>query len=225
MKHITISYITSIIFVLIFVENFQVMANESFFPTVKQFEKKIHLVDNKTTELKTKIFGTDEIPIYLLECYLNAYSHEDKDFDYSGDFECRLTSLYSKDSYSTLLTEVNNQTRDWQSRGRFFVEDLIGSCGIYPEYGKIRNFRLRNMNLTIEVGDLNIDTGSSAKNQPFNRDRVKDLFLTVKVASDMSATSEIAEPPKYLEPPNLHPEDVILSCIQRNTIEDPRPAT
>ena len=50
----------------------------------------------------------------------------DPDFDYSGDFECRLSSVGDHDTYSTLLTEDAHQNRDWESRGRFFSADRSG---------------------------------------------------------------------------------------------------
>jgi hypothetical protein len=186
------------------------VANEKThsWPAIRPIEKTFHFVDHRYMVGKLQIVGQNGAPLYLLECFLNAYGHEDRDFDYSGDFECRLTSLYSKETYSTLLTEDKEQTRDWQSRGRFFVEDLVGSCAEYPEYGRIRHFRLRNMSITIEIKDFQIELGSSATNIPWNRDRIKELDLIVTVASDMTATTEIAEPTKYIEPPRLHPENI-----------------
>jgi hypothetical protein len=175
--------------------------------TIQPLENKFHFVDHRDMEGKVQIIGQNREPLYLLECYLNAYDHEDRDFDYSGDFECRLTSLYSKETYSTLLTEDQNQVRDWQSRGRFLVQDLSGRCAEYPEYGKIRHFRLRKMNITIEIKNFKLEKGSSVNNSPINRDRIKELDLIVTVEPDNTATTEIAEPTKYIEPPRLHPEN------------------
>jgi len=187
-------------------------------PVIQPLEKRLHFVDHHDMEGKLQIVGQNGAPLYLLECFLNAYGHEDRDFDYSGDFECRLTSLYSKETYSTLLTEDQDQTRDWQSRGRFFVEDLVGSCAEYPEYGRTRNFRLREMNLTLEIKDFQIEPGSRAKNAPWNRDRIKELNLVVTVASDPTAATEIAEPSKYIEPTRLHPEDINDSLKNCDTV-------
>lgn len=176
-------------------------------PVILPMKKSLHFADNHDMGAQLKITGIDGAPLYLLECYLNAYDHEDRNFDYSGDFECRLTSLYSKDRYSTLLTEEKHQTRDWQSRGRFLNEELTGKCLEYPEYGRVRHFRLRDINLTFEVKHFKMKPGSSSENIPWNRERIMELDLEVTVATDTTATSEIAEPSKYIAPPRLHPED------------------
>jgi hypothetical protein len=62
-------------------------------------------------------------------------------FDYSGDFECRLMPLYTTTTHGTFLTEIQQQTRDWESRERFLVSELTGRCGEFAEYGRVRTFR------------------------------------------------------------------------------------
>lgn len=182
-------------------------------PEIQPVKRSFHLVDRQTMGAKLQIVSTKGTPLYLLECYINAYDREDPDFDYSGDIECRLTSLYSKEAYSTLLTEEKHPTRDWQSRGRLFVEDISGKCAAYPEYGKVRHFKLRGMNLTLEIKNFKVKAGSSAENAPWNRDRINELDLEVTVAADAAATSEIAAPTKYLEPPLAHPNaDLSRKC-------------
>lgn len=176
-------------------------------PVIKPIKKSFHFVDHRNTGTQLKIVDTDGTPVYLLECYLNAYEHEDRAFDYSGDFECRLSSLSSKERYSTLLTEEKHPTRDWQSRGRFLVEELSGKCAEYPEYGLVRHFSLRGMNLTLKIQNFKMASSSSTENAPWNRDRMKELDLDVTITPDPNASSEIAEPTKYIEPPFAHPAD------------------
>lgn len=179
--------------------------SKSSWPAIQSATKSFHFVDHRDTGIQMKINSTDGTPLYLLECYLNAYDHEDPNFDYSGDFECRLSSLYSKEKYSTLLTEEKHPTRDWQSRGRFLLEELQGKCSEYPEYGRLRHFKLRGMDLTLEI--KNFTLGSATENEPWNRRRIKNLDLEVTVATDPTASSEIATPTKYVEPPRAHPQD------------------
>lgn len=171
-------------------------------PVINPVKKSFHFIDHREMGAELIIVGIDGTPLYLLECYLNAYDHEDRNFNYSGSFECRLTSLYSKERYSTLLTDQINQTRDWQSRGRFLLEELTGKCSEYPEYGRVRHFRLRGMNLTLEIKNLKIKSGSSAENAPWYVDRIEELDLDVTVTPDPKGLSEIAEPTKYPPCPN-----------------------
>ena len=177
-------------------------------PEILPIMKTIHFVDHQEGAARLKVVGKNSTPLYLLECYLNAYDHEDRNFDYSGDFECRFTSLYDDShGHSTLLIEDPYPTRDWQSRGRFLIEELKGKCAEYPEYGRIRHFRLRGMNLMLEIKAFKIKPGSSAENSPWNRDRIKELELYVTITPDAKALSEIAEPTKYIRLPSAHPED------------------
>jgi len=126
--------------------------------------------------LKTKE-GKD---LYTLQCHSAGYVG-DPDFEYSGDFECRLSLSNQPNTYSTLLTEDINQSRDWESRGRFFSADLRGACAQIPEFGAVRNFRLRGMRLTLKIDPM------------FLGDKLTSLKLTVTVASDPDAHRAIAD--------------------------------
>lgn len=197
-----------------------------FWPVVNPLSRSIHFVDHQNIGAKVAITGTGGKPLYLLQCYLNAYDHgDDPGFNYSGNFECRLTCLYSEQSYSTLLTDEIQQTADWESRGRFLFEELAGDCAKYPEYGMVRHFRLRGMRLTLAIKNFNVEPGSLGENRPWKVDRIQSLDLKVAVASDPGALLEIAEPPPYLAPPQAHPgnrNDPSLNCsvvLRRNPRE------
>jgi hypothetical protein len=207
MRSRTAAVLTLVVDLLACVASACAFGRSPLWPPVVPLDTRAQLVDREKENVDLKILAQDGKPIYFLECYLNAYSHEDPAFDYSGDFECRLSSLGSKDSYSTLLTDVEGATRDWQSRGRFLIEELSGVCATYPEYGRIRHFSLRGMNLTIEVEGLEIETGSKFANGPWDRERIRRLNVHIKVDVDPTADSEIATPPKYLEPPRTTPGD------------------
>lgn len=175
-------------------------------PEISPFKKIVHFAGRQSTKLE--IVGRRGTPLYLLQCYLNP-SDDDNDsdhFSYSGAFECRLTSRYDN-RQSTLLTENPYPTRDWESRGRFLIEEITGKCADYPDYGRVRNFKLRGMNLTLEIKDFKIKPASSAENAPWYVERIKELTLYVTVTPDPKALSEIAEPTKYVEPPRAHPGD------------------
>jgi len=121
-------------------------------------------------------------PVYELQCHSAGYTG-DPDFDYSGDFECRLISVGRRGVYSTLLTEDANQSRDWESRGRFFAAQLRGACARVPEFGAARDFRLRGMNLTLRVTDPMFTKSG----------RLRSLRLTVIVRPDAAAQRPIAQ--------------------------------
>jgi hypothetical protein len=116
-----------------------------------------------------------------MQCNTAGYSG-DPNFDYSGDFECRLSSVEASDRYSTLLTEDPHQSRDWESRGRFFASQLEGECARIPQFGATRNFQLRGMALILEISNPVFADGR----------KLKSLRLSVVVRPDASAQSEIA---------------------------------
>src|SRR5437879_5108689 len=129
--------------------------NQDKWPAVMPLKKIFHFDDGVLTGVKLTLTDSNRRPLYLLECYLNAFDKKDDHFDYTGDLECRLTSLFD-DYYPhrTLLTEEKPQLRDWDSRGIFKIEELRckkvgGVCIEYPGYGKLRHFRLRGMRLSL----------------------------------------------------------------------------
>lgn len=129
--------------------------------------------------------------LYRLECHNWKYEG-DQGFTYSGDFECRLTPRDAVTAYSTLLTDDVNSTRDWESRARFLVPELVGTCASYAEYGRIRNFRLRGMRLQLALTQVRFDSHLPSTAPPLGE--LASFRLSVTVQKDASATSEIAEP-------------------------------
>jgi len=152
------------------------------YPAVRPIERTFSVPDVRNADVSVVIQSHDGISLYRLQCHPAGYS-DDPGFDYSGDFECRLTSAADHDTYSTLLTEDPHQSRDWESRARFFSNDLRGRCALVPEFGAKRTFRLRQMQLTLQV----IDPKFSASGE------LASLNLQVTVTSDPLAHRAIAE--------------------------------
>jgi len=148
--------------------------------------------------LSLKLLGADGRALYRLDCHTWRYER-DKDFSYSGDFECRLTSLYAKEVYSTLLTDDPHQSRDWESRARVLAQELVGQCAGYAEYGRIRTFRLRGMRLRLEFGHIRtVESPDNATRGPW---ALRSFRLRVSVERDNDARSPIAERVSVPVPP------------------------
>jgi hypothetical protein len=143
--------------------------------------------------------------LYRLNCAMFGYAG-DPDFEYSGDFECRLTSLVALSSYSTLLTDDPHQSRDWESRGRFLADELVGSCARYPEYGAVRHLRLRGMRITLSLADIVLDMNPGVMSAKASIG-LSSFRFAFSVEPDSTAQSEIAELPGYEQPPFLYPGD------------------
>ncbi len=166
-------------------------------PKIASLRKSFTFLDLRTAEVELPISGLNGQPLYMLECHNGDY--EDPHFNYSGDFECRLTSTNpdSKEDYTTLLTYAPLQTQDWESRARFFLSELEGKCGSYPEYGRVRNFRLRGMRLTLSLAFGGSERGSGRRpGGPF----AATLRVEIRAAPDPTALSQIAEDVPYRSP-------------------------
>lgn len=112
------------------------------YPAPAPIERTFNVPDVSKSNISLQIKARDGRDLYKLQCHSAGYVG-DPDFDYSGDFECRLSLSNGQNVYSTLLTEDLNQSRDWESRARFFAADLRGECARIPEFGSARNFTLR----------------------------------------------------------------------------------
>jgi len=152
------------------------------YPAVKPLQQTFDVPDVGKANVVVEIRSTDGTPLYKLQCHSAGFIG-DPDFDYSGDFECRLNSIGHRDTYSTLLTEDSDQSRDWESRGRFFAADLRNSCARIPQFGADRSFELRGMNLVLQITE-----------PVFTNDgRLRSLKLTVKVRPNPNARRPIAK--------------------------------
>jgi hypothetical protein len=127
---------------------------------------------------------------YKVECHNGNY--EDMSFiNFSGDFQCALYSIERDRRTSWNLLASNDpaeQRSDSFNRGRMTANQLSGDCGLIPEYGRVRHFRLRGMRITFEFKDLHW-TAAPDVNPP----RLVGLTFVLDVSPDADATSPVAE--------------------------------
>jgi hypothetical protein len=159
-----------------------VCAAAESYPAVKSAQQTFEVPDVSKANVVLEIKSTAGSPLYKLQCHSAGFTG-DSGFDYSGDFECRLSSIGRRDTYSTLLTEDSDQSRDWESRGRFFAVNLRNSCARVPQFGASRSFELRGMNLALQITDPVLT----------NDGKLHSLKLTVKVGPNPNARRPIAK--------------------------------
>jgi hypothetical protein len=159
---------------------------------------KVFDVRNGHPDIKFGVQSPDRHTLYWIECHNWKYE-SDPDFNFSGDFECRLTPTYERTTYSTLFTDVVDSARDWESRARFLVPELTGACGAYTDYGRSRAFHLRGMSVRIELSEIKIDSAL----QSFTRGAggLASFRVTFTVEPESDASSEIAAPSAAKWPP------------------------
>jgi hypothetical protein len=141
------------------------------------------------------IYGPEGQQLYRIECRSRDQEGH-ADFIYSGDFECRLVSLYSHEAHSSLFLENPHATRDWESRARFLAEDLVGACAQRPGWGSSRQFRLRGMRVTLALSDISVErTTDRASGQ--GTLELRSFWFTLAVEPDAQATTAIAATSEY----------------------------
>lgn len=134
---------------------------------------------------------------YRLICRGGSQAHLDDVSERTGtagylpDLTCILNAG-DRESDASLLSE--DESAAYYSRGRFALSELAGACARYPEYGLVRHFRLRGMELELSVSGLAIAASGAAAGRPAH------ALLGVSVRRDPSARTAKAEQPGYLRP-------------------------
>jgi len=62
----------------------------------------------------------------------------------------------ARETPKSLLFEDREATSDWDGRGRFMLNDVIGTCGRYPDWGNTRVYRVRGMRLILKIEDVRL---------------------------------------------------------------------
>ena len=134
--------------------------------------------------------AADGRPLYLFSCdggsagYMDSISTDS--IIYVPDMMCLLNEGTSKIEWS-LLAEGGEAP--WHTRGQFRWNDLVGDCGLYPEYGRTRHFSLRGMRITLRASDLELSHG-----------QLSHFTLDISVKNDPGASSSRSAPSGYLYP-------------------------
>lgn len=143
-------------------------------------------------DVSIAINGLDGKPLYWFMCIGGSDRYLDRlsgstDFNYVGPLLCRLDTKPSWDD-SSLLAENGEAT--WHTRGRFSFNELKGKCAEYPEYGRLRNFRLRGMHISLAVQHVSQDENG----------KIQYFQLAVDVKEDHEAELAFPAPPAVKSP-------------------------
>ena len=156
---------------------------------IQPVSKEVQIDNAATGAVTLPILGANGNPLYTLSCYGQNAQPNATDFKYDGEFECRLTEAGARRSrHSTLLTENPGQSRDSESRARFFGSELEGACAEVPEFGRERTFLLRGMRLTLRMSQVSFTPSR----------QLKSFALAISADNDAepAAQGDIASAPK-----------------------------
>jgi len=142
-------------------------------------------------DISIVLFGLDAKPLYRLVCRGGSDEYRDQIFArseiyYVPDLMCVLNEG-DEEHEGSLLSE--GQEPAWYTRGQFRWPDLIGVCGNYPEFGRVRHFRLRGMEITLTASGISLDDG-----------HLSSFALRIQVRNARDARTRHAEPPGFLRP-------------------------
>ena len=182
------------LFLFVFLSFSQNDVEAETWPVLRNFEMTVGVsFDTERLLLSIPFYDVEGVAQYWLKCdggttsYLDEIS-EMSGVQYVGPFNCRLDIEDRRYSGRSVLGR-GNWGGVWQTRGHFSSAQLIGVCGNYPEYGRLRHFRLRGFELKLEVIEpIVID------------DRVSYFDFKITAASNDKITSSRPEASGYLNP-------------------------
>lgn len=177
-------------------------------PLVKPIHEQYEFNDVRSARLSLVIHGLDGSPLYRFHCS-GMKALEAEDADSWADFSCHLHSLQARDELESLLIDDRSRPREATSRGEIWSQDLQGGCADYPDWGRVRTFRLRGMRLTFVLSHMKFAEDPA---DPLSRGRelLRSFSFEVSVVPDQKAATAAAEPPAYDHPKEA--EDGSLNC-------------
>lgn len=182
--------LVSILFVLAL--SYTSLAAESTWPKMKEFDDSF-IFDTKEEGIKfiKPLCDVNGMVRYVFICRggTDEYIEKHSNSTFVGPLGCRL-SEGDKEVETSLLSE--DDSAPWYSRGQYDFRSLLGDCGKYPEYGRLRHFRLRGFELTLSATDIITN----------DRDQLVSFRMNVSLIRDDRITSKQAEQPGYLPPRN-----------------------
>lgn len=180
-------------------------------PVVQAVHASFVIKEPSKAVVKTWVRGQSGNNLYLFVCRTGD-DESVPDVIYAGDLDCRLMEAEGGEREANLLLETHApNVAAWCSRGRMFAHELHGDCANYPEYGRLRHFRLRGMLLTLSFEHVRFVPrhGSEAPH-------LASYTLTLSVEPNARALRDIAEGSGYLDPNVKRPvENRSCSIVQR----------
>jgi len=167
----------------------------SDWPSIRPFNVTVSInMSDEKIHFSIPILNTKGSIVYRISCHGGSQSYCDEELEdlLGSNFVspmCFFMSDASKPStLGPLLAE--DGSAHWHTRAQVHFSDLIGLCGDYPEFGRLRHFRVRGMAITIHFQQVDLD----ANGQP------SQLQVNISGDHDPTATCSYVEVPDYLHP-------------------------
>lgn len=167
----------------------------SGWPRVQPLDRRIEIVvDSHINDVRVPLLSHQGKPMFWLRCLAGTTEQLDALGDRDGNnYVAPLACVLVEKAggwHDDLLSE--DESAVWHSRGQYSGADLVGECARYPEFGTIRHFRLRGMQLTLMAEDVaNMDGQKTGPSR---------MTLHVRVQPNPTARTARAERPNYQPP-------------------------
>ena len=156
-------------------------------------------------------------PVYRVQC-ASPFASDERvhEFDWSGDFECRVFRPGSRSmpDIQLLADSSSRRLREWESRGRFYWNELVPDCIDYPNWGGTRTYQFRNMQMTIRISSPRIVPPTSFTDNKEFWMPLRGLRVDISGQYDPNASRAVGGPASDHPPPPLDPNAVYgpLQC-------------
>jgi hypothetical protein len=117
---------------------------------------------------------------------VDALSEGPHGINYVSPLMCVLNKG-DQETEASLLGEAGDGG-PWHTRGQFHHSELGGACAAYPQYGRVRTFRLRGFEFTLDLSDTQVNGNRAVRSK-----------MKVSAISKPDITSDI-EPSGYADP-------------------------
>lgn len=188
-------------------------------PAVQPLDARFEITDADHAAVAVEIAGDGGSALYRLSCRTGDQPPPRSDGSslvYMGDLDCHLMDATAPPaSAENLLRETHaGGWPAWMSRGQMYGAQITTACANYPEYGRVRHFRLRGMLLTLRFE-------APMFREPAAFPMLKSYTLQVRVERDESATSDIAQVSGYRPPVIPMPmDDQACTTILQGRVSD-----
>jgi hypothetical protein len=177
-------------------------------PHIQAFDKTFRFASQSDIYLNFRILDVRGNTAYVVEC-ANPFAKEVakdpriNELDWSGDFECRVGTPGARFLPNVqLLSESIHVTSFWETRARFWWNELTPDCINFPDWGGTRVFRLRHMVLTIQITNPKIVQPSPDSHRSFFH-ILRGLDVEISGKYDYTAKNSVAGLTNIAEPPPI----------------------
>jgi len=131
------------------------LASAQSWPVVQPLHASFRVEETAASAVEALVRDVDGDALYRFSCR-DAPGRGSRDGTDRGVLDCTLQDARRSDPHDLLVEAREVEDAEAFRRDRVSASELLGDCASYPEYGRLRHFRLRGMALTLSFEDVRI---------------------------------------------------------------------